>query len=77
MAKYILKEGDKFVSYARRVWRYSDKTGTVQRTIDIMMDFTNKERGAEVFSSKETVEMFIELAKQVKDIDLHSVQIEI
>lgn len=76
MAKYILKNGDQYVEYARRVWRYSDKTGTIQRTIDLMVNYTNKERRAQVFANKDSVEMLIATAKQVKDIDLYSVQIE-
>lgn len=77
MAKYILKNGDQYVEYARRVWRYSDKTGTLQRTIDLMISYTNKERKAQVFANKDSVEMLITTAKQIKDIDLYSVQIEI
>lgn len=77
MAKYILKNGDQYVEYARRVWRYSDKTGTLQRTIDLMISYTNKERKAQVFANKDSVEMLIATAKQVKDIDLYSVQTEI
>ena len=76
MAKFILKKGDEFVESMKRVWRYSDKTGIIQRTIDVSVRFTDKEKKAEIFKSKEVVEELIAVAKQSKDINLYMIQIE-
>jgi hypothetical protein len=76
MAKFILKNGDQFVESIHRIWRYSDKTGILQRTVDVSMKYTNKEKLSQVFRSRDEVEEFIELAKSIKGIKLYTIQIE-